>query len=88
LRCTIFGSSCKLEPAKRFNPGKISFHIFLKVISVAKQLRLIAAGDKTLTELIGRPELFEEELFNMPNIYFSCDDTIQMSTNASPASGG
>lgn len=45
--------------------------------SIAKQLRLVAAGDTTLTDLIGRPELFHQELFKMPTIYFACDDTIQ-----------
>ncbi len=45
--------------------------------SVAKQLRLVAAGDTMLTDLIGRPELFDQELFCIPTLYFSCDDTIQ-----------
>jgi broad-specificity NMP kinase len=45
--------------------------------SIAKQLRLVAAGLPTLTSIIQRPELFDEELFRMPTVYFSCDDAIE-----------
>ena len=45
--------------------------------SVAKQLRLVASGYPTLTDLIGHPELFDPKLFCMPSVYFYCDDTIQ-----------
>jgi hypothetical protein len=45
--------------------------------SVAKQLRLVAAGYPTLTDLIGYPELFDMQLFRMPSVYFYCDDTIK-----------
>lgn len=44
--------------------------------SFAKQLRLIAAGYSKLIDLISKPELFDDDLFNMPTVYFACDDTI------------
>jgi hypothetical protein len=45
--------------------------------SIAKQLRLVASGYPTLTDMIGHPELFDQDLFCMPSVYFYCDDTIQ-----------
>lgn len=45
--------------------------------SVAKQLRLVAAGYPNITDIIGKPELFDSEKFNLPTVYFCCDDTIK-----------
>lgn len=45
--------------------------------SIAKQLRLVASGLPTLTDLIERPDLFDSELFKLPSVYFYCDDTIK-----------
>ena len=45
--------------------------------SIAKQLRLVASGLSTLTDLIERPELFDTDIFPMPSVYFYCDDTIK-----------
>lgn len=45
--------------------------------SIAKQLRLVASGYPTLTDMIGHPELFDQDLFCMPSVYFYCDDTIE-----------
>jgi len=45
--------------------------------SIAKQLRLVASGYPTLTDMIGHPELFYQDLFCMPSVYFYCDDTIE-----------
>jgi len=45
--------------------------------SIAKQLRLVASGLSDLTELIKRPDLFDPEIFNLPTVYFYCDDTIK-----------
>ncbi|MFX0117578.1 MAG: AAA family ATPase [Candidatus Hodarchaeota archaeon] len=45
--------------------------------SIAKQLRLVAAGYSRLTDLIGRPDLFVPKQFNLPSVYFGCDQTIR-----------
>lgn len=45
--------------------------------SIAKQLRLVAAGYPALADLIGHPDLFDPDLFKLPTVYFYCDDTIQ-----------
>ena len=45
--------------------------------SIAKQLRLVAAGYSALADLIGHPDLFDPDLFKLPTVYFYCDDTIQ-----------
>lgn len=45
--------------------------------SIARQLRLVASGYTALTDLIGRPDLFDPSLFNLPSVYFYCDDTIK-----------
>ncbi len=44
--------------------------------SIAKQLSLIAAGNPVLLDLLKKPELFDPNLFCLPTIFFSCDDTI------------
>ena len=45
--------------------------------SIAKQLRLVASGLPDLTDLINRPDLFDPDVFNLPSVYFYCDDTIK-----------
>lgn len=45
--------------------------------SIAKQLRLVAAGCTMVTDIIGRPELFSADVFKLPAVYFNCDDTIK-----------
>jgi Cdc6-like AAA superfamily ATPase len=45
--------------------------------SLAKQLRLVASGLPDLTDLVKRPDLFDPDIFNLPSVYFYCDDTIK-----------
>jgi Cdc6-like AAA superfamily ATPase len=44
--------------------------------SLAKQLMLVGAGLSDLTEMTNRSDLFDPQLFRMPNVYFACDATI------------